>query len=97
MTSTSEQRLEKVKADCLKISQNLKPDDILVLPYNIADFPKNDDAFKKILDKFGNIDILVNNAARMYMSKIRDDDFDLHREIFNVNYFANIYLAKLGM
>lgn len=97
LTSTSEARLEKVKADCLKISQNrLKPDDILVLPYNIADFAKNDEAFKKILDKFGNIDILVNNAARMYMSKVRDDDFELHRELFNVNYFANIYLAKLG-
>ena len=78
--------MEKVKTECLKRSQNsLKSDDILVLSYDIADFAKNDEAFRKILDKMGNIDILIPNAARMAISHVKDDDFELHRDLMNIN------------
>ena len=88
----------KVKDECLKRSQGgLKEEDILVLPYDISDFKKNDGAFQKIIDQFGKIDILIPNAARMTISRIGDDDFELHRDLMNINYFANIYIAKLGM
>ena len=97
LTSTSKEKLEKVKTECLERSENnLKESDILVLNYDISDFKKNDSAFQTILDKFGNIDILVANAGRMTMSNVRDDDFELHRKLMDINYFANIYLAKLG-
>ena len=88
--------MEKVKAECLKRSQDrLKEDDILVLPYDIADFAKNDEAFKKILDKMGNIDILIPNAARAYLAEAADDDFASVQQVLAVNYFSHLYLTKI--
>jgi len=96
LTSTSENKLNEVAKECIKRSKNnLKPDDVLVIAYDISDFKKNDSAFKQIIDKFGNIDILVNNAARALSSKVEDDDFDAHLKLFDINLHANIYIAKL--
>lgn len=96
LTSTSEDKLQKVKQECLKRSSSLKPDDILVLAYDISDLKENEKAFKQIIDKFGDIDVLVSNAARINTSLIIEDmDLDIHRKMFDINYFANIHLGKL--
>jgi len=96
LTSTTESKLQEVKENCLKRSKNnLKSDDILVLAYDISDFKRNDDAFKQIIDKFGDIDMLVSNAARIHGSKIADDDFEQHKKIFDVNFFSHLFISKL--
>jgi len=96
LTSTTESKLQEVKEKCLKRSKNnLKSDDILVLAYDISNFKENDVQFKKIIDKFNNIDVLVNNAARIYSSRVTEDDFEQARKLFDINFFANAYIAKL--
>ena len=64
LTSTTESKLEQVKAECLKRSKNLRPDDILVLPYDITQYEKNDAALKQIIETFGNVDVLCQNEYR---------------------------------
>ena len=61
LTSTTESKLQQVKEECLKRSKGLKPDDILVLPYDITDYEKNDAALKTIIETFGSIDVLCQN------------------------------------
>lgn len=84
-----------VKENCLKKASSLKDDDIMVLPYDISNFEQNDIAFKQIIDKFGNIDVVVNNSARIFTSKVTEDDFELTRKLFDINYFSHIYITKL--
>ena len=96
LTSTSEGKLEKVKEECLKRSQNgLKEDDILVLAYDISDFKQSENAFQKILDRFGRIDILIPNAARGYLVEAAADDFASAQKLFAINYFAHLKITKL--
>ena len=96
LTSTTESKLKEVAAECVKRSKNqLKPEDVLVCAYDISDYKKNDEALKKALDRFGNVDIVVNNAARIFLSKIVDDDMEQQRKLFDINYLANIYIAKM--
>jgi len=95
LTSTTESKLKIVKENCLKKASSLKDDDIMVLPYDISNFEQNDIAFKQIIDKFGNIDVVVNNSARIFTSKVTEDDFELTRKLFDINYFSHIYITKL--
>ena len=97
LTSTSASKLEQVKAECLRKAENgLRPDDILVLPYDISDFPKSDEAFRTIIDRFGKLDVVCLNAARFYGARVEEDDFAKLKKLFNINYFALVYITKLG-
>lgn len=95
LTSTTESKLQQVKENCLKASTGLKPDDILVLAYDVSNYQENDVAFKKIIDKFGNVDIVVNNQARIFTSKLVEDDFELTQKLMAVNYFSPVYITKM--
>ena len=95
LTSTTESKLEKVKENCLRASGSLKPDDILVLAYDVSKYEENDLAFKKIIDKFGNIDVVVNNQGRVLTSKVLENDFESAQKLMAVNYFSAVYIAKL--
>ena len=97
LTSTTESKLELVKEECLKRAKNaLRPDDILVLPYEISDFPKNDEAFQTILNRFGKLDLVCLNAGRFYSGRVSLDDFATLRKVFDINYFSLVYISKLG-
>lgn len=96
LTATSAEKLEEVKAACLKRSKTLRQNDILVLPYDISNFDENADAFKKIIKVFGNIDILVANAARIYAAAAAEDDFAKIRKVFDINFFAHLFTTKIG-
>lgn len=95
LTSTTESKLEKVKENCLRVSSGLKPDDILVLAYDVSKYEENDLAFKKIIDKFDNVDVVVNNQARIFISKVVENDFELAQKLMAVNYFSPVYITKL--
>lgn len=57
LTSTTKSKLETVKENCLKISANLKPENILVLAYDITDLKQNKIAMQQVIDKFGDVDV----------------------------------------
>ena len=67
-----------------------------MIPYDISDFSKNDEAFRKILDRFGKLDVVCLNAGRFYAGRVADDDFATIKKVFDINYFALVYIAKLG-
>lgn len=77
------------------MSTNLKSDDILVLAYDVANYEENDIAFKKIIDKFDNVDVVVNNQARIFTSKVVEDDFELAKKLMAVNYLSPVYITKM--
>ncbi|XP_064484736.1 dehydrogenase/reductase SDR family member 7-like [Ornithodoros turicata] len=72
----------------------LTDDDILLLPMDITKFETHDASFKKVLDKFGHLDILVNCAGRSQSAHFQDIDIEVHKALFDINCFSHINLTK---
>ncbi|XP_049626423.1 dehydrogenase/reductase SDR family member 7 [Suncus etruscus] len=85
--------LERVKNKCLETS-HLKEKDILVLPLDLADRNSHAAATKAVLQKFGKIDILVNNGGKSQRSLVVDASLDVYKELIEINYLGTVSLTK---
>ncbi|XP_068948155.1 dehydrogenase/reductase SDR family member 7 [Petaurus breviceps papuanus] len=93
LSSRKVNELERVKNKCLEIS-NLKEKDILVLPLDLTDRNSHEAATKRVLQQFGQIDILVNNGGRSQRSLFEETDLDVYKEIMEINFMGTISLTK---
>jgi short-subunit dehydrogenase len=73
---------------------NLKEDSYLVLPFDLADTSKTDEYVKQIIQKFSRIDILINNGGMSQRSSAILTAEEVERKLFEINYFAQVALAK---
>lgn len=81
--------LQRVKA-----KTNLTDDAIMVLPLDLehhADAPK---WVNSIVDKFGRIDVLVNNGGLSQKGTAQETTTEVERKIMEINYFGNVALTK---
>ncbi len=81
--------LERVKKNC-----HLPDESILVLPLDVAEHHKAEEAAKTVLQKFGQIDVLINNAGLSHWSKIKDMSMEVLQRIINVNFLGSAALTK---
>lgn len=51
-------------------------------------------AVEKSLSEYGGIDIAVHNACRCTFQSMRETDYDTYEDVFNINYFGALRLAK---
>jgi dehydrogenase/reductase SDR family protein 7B len=74
---------------------NLDSDRCLVLP---LDLENHDYGFKSkfdiVLDRFGQIDVLINNAGISQRSLIKDTVYKVDSRLMNINYLGTITLSK---
>ena len=73
---------------------NLNAENHLILPLDLA---RNDDysvEIKKALEKFGRVDILINNGGISQRSLAKDTPIAVDREIMNVDFFGTVSLTK---
>ncbi|RRQ48792.1 SDR family oxidoreductase [Maribacter algicola] len=80
--------LERVKNNCSF------PNNVAVLPLDLANFTELEDMPKKALSLYGYIDILVNNGGVSQRSLIKDTSFKVYQELININYLGTIQLTK---
>jgi NAD(P)-dependent dehydrogenase (short-subunit alcohol dehydrogenase family) len=67
----------------------------LIIPGNIQDINFCSEAVKQTVDKFGTINILVNNAAEQHPSeKLEDIDMNLMESTFRTNIFGMFYMTQ---
>ncbi len=81
--------LQRVKA-----ATGLPDADVLVLPLNLTDVDSLPAAVEAVLQKFGTVDVLVQNAGISQRSLVHETSLDVHRRIFEVNYFGVVALTK---
>ncbi|MCB9080399.1 MAG: SDR family oxidoreductase [Lewinellaceae bacterium] len=80
--------LERVRQACPA------PDQILVLPLDVTAFESFAGAFQKILNHFGKLDGLVNNAGISQRSKVVDTSLEVDQQVMNVNFMGPVALTK---
>ncbi|KAF7466885.1 Hypothetical predicted protein [Marmota monax] len=85
--------LERVKRKCLG-NGNLKEKDIFILPFDLANRSSHEVATKAVLQEFGRIDVLVNNAGKTHSSLIVDTKMDFFKELMELNYLGTVSLTK---
>lgn len=89
LTARRADELERVKKAC-----NLPEEQIMLLPMDIAEHAMAEPNAKKIIERFGQLDVLVNNAGLSHWSKIKDMTFDVLQRIINVNFLGAAALTK---
>jgi short-subunit dehydrogenase len=85
------------REDRLKIvaqQANLDDSNSLILPLNLSQLSDIDVFINKIKDKFGRLDVLLLNAGISQKGRAEGTLESVERNIMEVNYFANVRLAK---
>lgn len=68
--------------------------DLMVLPFDLKDTSNASGLTANIINKFGRIDILVNNGGMSQRSEAEKTPIEIDRELMEVNYFASVNLTK---
>lgn len=88
LSSRKEAELERVKAECAY------PEKCFIVCLDLADPASLDAAAKMVLDRFGYVDILVNNGGISQRSLVVETPMEIDRRIMQVDYFGGVQLAK---
>ncbi|MFN0201658.1 MAG: SDR family oxidoreductase [Bacteroidia bacterium] len=89
LSARREDKLREV-AQSLGISENR----YLVLPLDLEQLAEEEKLVQQVLEKFGKIDILVNNAALNQKSLAIETEQSVERKLMEVNFFGTIALSK---
>ncbi|HEY6159850.1 MAG TPA: SDR family oxidoreductase [Bacteroidia bacterium] len=84
------------KDELLRVQRRcgLNDDRCLLLPFDLADTKNVNQLRDEVMQKFGRIDILVNNGGIGQRSYALDTPIDIDRRIMEVNFFGTIALTK---
>ncbi len=80
--------LERVKNSCST------PENIKIVPLDLTDFAHLPQRVEEAKRCFGKIDILINNGGVSQRSMIAETDFDVYKQLIDINYLGTIALSK---
>ncbi|KAK4082765.1 uncharacterized protein Triagg1_1655 [Trichoderma aggressivum f. europaeum] len=70
------------------------PDRILPLALDVANNEQVESTVKAAVDKFGRIDVVVNNAGYAIPRSLEDSSIDIYRDQIDVNLLGTVYVSK---
>jgi short-subunit dehydrogenase len=89
ISARREKELERVAANC-----NTDPSNVLILPLDLENTSNVGELVDKVMQKFGRIDILVNNSGMGHRTKAVNTPTEIDRKVMEVNFFGTINLTK---
>ncbi len=81
--------LERVALDCGDAAETL------VVPMDITDGAARADGYAKALERFGQVDVLINNAGVSQRGKALETNIDTLRRLMEIDFFAPAELTRL--
>jgi short-subunit dehydrogenase len=73
---------------------SLPPSDVLVLPLDMTDEASLPAHVQTVLDRFGQIDYVFQNAGITQRGTVAETQFSVYRQIMEINYFGVVALTK---
>lgn len=70
----------------------LRKDKAFALTLDITKAQETDNVFKVVIEKFGGVDVLVNNAGFAFSGAIEETIITETRNIFETNFFGTLQL-----
>lgn len=92
LSSRRQAELERVRDECMAAGASAAS--LLVLPLDVVDYAAMPAAVQTVLDSFGRIDMLINNAGNSQRSFCLDTDMQVYRTMFELNVLGQIALTK---
>jgi NAD(P)-dependent dehydrogenase (short-subunit alcohol dehydrogenase family) len=50
-----------------------------------------------VIERYGRIDVLVNNAGAVHRSLFRDTDVEVYRKVMDVNFFGSLHCTRAAL
>ncbi|GAB3724724.1 SDR family oxidoreductase [Spirosoma lituiforme] len=72
----------------------LAESNVLVLPMDIADTDSFSDCVRTVLERFGRLDYVFQNAGVTQRSTVADTDFSVYKRLMDINFFGVVALTK---
>ena len=88
LSARRESELLRVKENCSNSPE------VMILPLDLSQSDTFGEKAKEVLNRFGQIDILVNNGGISQRSLAKDTQTEVDRQIMEVNFFGTIGLTK---
>ena len=77
------------------VQKNLKyPDQSVIICVDLENTANLPSLAKQIIDKYGRIDILINNGGLSQRGEAAETPIEVDRRIMEINYFGNIAMTK---
>ncbi len=92
LSARNEQELQRVAELCLSLG--CEQNNILVLPLDVGQFDTMTAAKDRVLECFGRIDLLFNNAGVSQRSLCLETDMSVYETMMQVNVLGQIALTK---
>lgn len=92
LSSRKESELQRVKDEC--IAAGASAGDLLVVPLDVTDYAAMPAAVQTVVNAFGRIDKLINNAGTSQRSFCLETDMEVYRTMFDLNVMGQIALTK---
>jgi dehydrogenase/reductase SDR family member 7B len=85
-------------ADLQRVADDLDglkgPGEIFVMPFDVTDQAAVSAAACSVLDRFGRVDVLLNNAGLTQRARVVDTDLAVFQAVMDVNFFGPLMLTK---
>jgi short-subunit dehydrogenase len=96
ISARRENELKRVAENCSKgiHSGKTTPENIFILPLDLEDTKNIEEKVDQVINKFGRIDVLVNNSGMGHRTKAVNTPTEIDRKIMEVNFFGTINLTK---
>ncbi|QCF25404.1 SDR family oxidoreductase [Hydrocarboniclastica marina] len=92
LSARRESELDRVARRCHQAGS--AETDVMVLPLDITDSDSMAGASAKVLERFGQIDLLINNAGVSQRSRCAETDLSVYRKLMDVDVIGQIALTQ---
>jgi short-subunit dehydrogenase len=86
------ERLENIVQECVMQGSKHAP---YSLPLDVVNISEQEKTFGQLIEKFKRVDILILNAGRSQRNLAINTDVSVTKDLFELNFFSFISLAKL--